>query len=114
MNTPEEDLQRIEIDINRARELIDAKAAMEKLQKYKPFRELILEGYCEKYPLSLVQQLGFPQNETDERQALINVSLRGIGEFQAYMMRVIQAGAEMERALDQMEDERDTLQAETL
>jgi hypothetical protein len=109
----EQQIEALEISLEQAKDAINTKNELLRLQKdNQTFKRLFMDGYIERYSVSLVKQLSYPGNEGEERQKLLQDSLRAVSEFCAYMDRIIQVGVQMERDIGKIEEELDEARSE--
>lgn len=108
--SPESEVELIQITIAEAKEKVAARDALLKLSKNKNFRDAILEGYLKDEAIRLTSISG--RSEMKEFREEIQDAIKGISHFQQWMDGILHQGdmaeasiKEHERALDEMFDE---------
>jgi len=105
----EAQIEQIELDIQEAKKLINAKEHLLRLESYPAFNELIVEGYFKKEASRLVMMKANPATQDDETQHAINKAIDSIGGLQQYFNKVINLGSMAESSLDSHEATREEL-----
>lgn len=108
------EIQELELSIKRAQDMVDMGKALERLQKNKDFKKIVLEGYFEKEAIRLVHLKSDAQMQTPEKQAAVIRGIDAIGEFHDYLKTVYQLANMAQHAIEADEQTRDELLAEEL
>lgn len=102
-------VERIELSIEHARELVAKGQKALKLAENSDFRELVLEGYFKDEAARLVRFYSDGTLDAETRGHMER-DMHGIGAFQRFMQRIVkigeQAEADLENALEQLQEAR--------
>ena len=109
---PEIYIASIEHSIERAKEHVATKDAVERLTRNRDFKKVILEGYFEQEAIRLVHLKADPEFQTPEKQAELHNEMLAIAGLRAYLDRLIQIGKMEEAAIPSHESELDALRSE--
>jgi len=93
-----ENIEAIEVSIDQALAAIELKEAMIQLQSDDNFKKVFLEHYGKDLAISYVNQMANPENMNDEDQEYIQMLLRSISQFKAFIQTTIGRGIEAERS----------------
>lgn len=94
-----QDLQQIEVDIDKAKQFIANKDALIRLQSNSDFNSLINDGYFVHEASRLVTLKADPEMETEARQKDLDRMILGVAYFKRYLHMVMQMGFQMEKTL---------------
>ena len=114
MNEQEQQLEKIEIDINVAKGHIDKKKSLERLSNNKDFIALIEVGYFEKEASRSVLLRAAPSAQDEDIQNGINNTITGIGELKQYFVKIMHFGRMAEQSLVEDEKTQEEISAEEL
>ena len=104
--TPEQQIESVEISLTHARATVEVSKAVERLLKNRDFKKVVLEQYFEQEAIRLVLLKSDPNWQKPEAKAEIEAQMCGIGEFRKYLNAKIQLGHMAARAI---EDDEETL-----
>lgn len=110
----DQDLQRIELSIEEAKQKIDLAKSLEILQNNVHFKKLITENFLEKRAIALVQNRASYDMQTEASQKFIDAQLVAIGQLGQYLRFVAQEGAMAKEAMKSDEEEREAILKEAL
>lgn len=99
-----EAIQEIELNISRAKELVDLGNSLERLLQNKDFKEVVKKGYFEKEAIRLVHLKSDPNMQTAEKQQSILDQMNAIGSLNQYFRTVMFQAAQAIKAIDADED----------
>ncbi len=108
----QEDIKEIELNIERAKELVSKGDALERLMQNADFKQVILEDYLDREAVRLVHLKSDQNMQTDEDQRAILGQMDAIGAFTTYMNAVRQAAYLSRSAIEEGEEARAELIAE--
>ena len=106
------DLDRIEIDINEAKEVIGVLEALKRLENNDDFKKVITEGYFVQEASRLVLIKADPNLAEDGSQKTINNSIIAVGQFRQYLSSVYQLGGIAQRSIIAGEEAREEILSE--
>lgn len=85
-NSHERDIQEVEISIEQARAFIAIGDAIERLEKNPDFIKVVEQNYFTHEAARAVSLIAHPAQQRPEAQAALASYLRGISEFQQYLI----------------------------
>ena len=104
MMNQQQQLDAIQVSIDKAKHAIELGAALERLLKNKDFIKVFKKGYMEDEAQRLVV-LKTDYNMQDERtQKMIDYGIIGIGQLNSYTSMILQQAESMKSALEEMEE----------
>jgi hypothetical protein len=104
-----QEMQEIEISLEAAKEHLELAKALARLKDNADFKKLFTEKYIESYAARLVRLKASQGLQDEKNQMNIINQINGIGQFNQYMLFIEQEGALAEKAIEDMEAERDAL-----
>lgn len=111
VETMQDTIQEIELNIKEAKKLVDVGAALERLRNSSDFKEVIVKGYFEQEAIRLVHLKADKNMQTPEKQASIVAQMDAIGALSEYF-HVVQMRAGMAaKAIEADTETRDELLA---
>lgn len=87
------ELQEIERNISRNKEIVAKGAALERLKGNPDFRKVVMDGYLKDEAVRLVLLKGDQHMQRPEKQLAIQADIDGIGRFAQYLHSVSQFAA---------------------
>jgi hypothetical protein len=108
----EQQMKKVEISIEQAREAIEYKTAVLRLSQNRDFKMLIEEGYFKQEPSRLVLMLADATQQNELSQQNIIKDMEAIGRFREYLRIFIMAGTQAEGAIASHEQTREELAEE--
>lgn len=114
MLNPEEQLQRIELTIEEAKDNIERMNALERLFDNKDFKKLILDGYFKEEASRLVMLRADPNATHEDQQKQINLLIDAIGGLRQYFNTIKAFGRMSSNALKDHEKTREEVLQEQL
>lgn len=99
-----EQIEAIEIDISKAKTVIDFASALTRLKSNKDFKDVILKGYFETEAIRLVHLKASAHMQSVENQSGIVNQIDAIGLFSGYLNAVFVKAAMAERSLEDSEE----------
>lgn len=93
------ELRELELSIERARELIATKNAIERLNDDANFKRVILDGYLKNEAVRLVLLKADQNFQSAEDQKQLDKSIEGISYFASFMRTQLQLGRMAEKEL---------------
>lgn len=109
-----EQLNAVEIDIERARELIELAEALKRLHNNKDFKLIIREGYFKEEASRVVIVRADPEMASEEDQKQINDIITSIGGLFAYFHKIYALGNRAQMSLVADEETRSEILEEQL
>ena len=100
-------VQAIERNILRAKEIVEFDKALQRLEDNRDFQKVIQEGYLKAEAIRLVHLKADPSMQTPERQASVITQIDAIGNLAAYFRTV---GFNANIALKAVENDEATLE----
>jgi hypothetical protein len=97
----EETIQAIEVDIKEATAAVEYAKALDKLERYHPFKKIILEGYFKEEAIKLVGTKSANGYEDEASQKAIIKAIDGIGELAKYLQTIKTLGRMNEKAIQE-------------
>lgn len=85
-----------EVSLEEVNEAIELCRSLERLEKNKDFKKVVMTGYFKEEPVRLTFLKADPNQQLKAEQEALDHSIRGIGEFLQYL-RGIKAKAEMSK-----------------
>ena len=107
------DLETIELSIKAAKENIALSKSVQRLQKNRDFKSVVLEGFFEREAVRLVLLKADPAMQSAEDQKAIVQQMDAIGAFRQYLGACLHLGRMAEKALEDDEETRAELLAES-
>lgn len=83
-----DEVRKLEEEIQKAKQFIEASKALDRLQINRDFKTVILDGYLTDEAVRLVHLRGDPNMQTPERQAHILASIDAISGLMSYFRLV--------------------------
>ncbi|MDA3807072.1 MAG: hypothetical protein PF440_04080 [Thiomicrorhabdus sp.] len=111
---PKNDLDRIEVTIEDAKNMVSAQESLERLRKNKDFKKVFLKMYLEDEAARLTSCLSAPNFASEEAQADLLNQLRSISMVGQYMQILNQTGIIAKESLSDYEQTREELLEEGL
>lgn len=108
------ELEAVQISIDKAKKAVDLMNALDKLQKNRNFDLLINKGYLEEEALRLVYLKSDFQMSSPEQQDFITKGIEGIGQLRNFLSMVYRQGESAKAALADHENTREQILAEEL
>lgn len=105
-------VQLIELNIARAKEILELEKSLNRLASNQDFRKVVLVGYFEKEAVRLVHLKCDPSYQTPERQAAIDKDIVSIGGLVQYFRTVEHNAAIAEKSIEADQFAREELLAE--
>lgn len=102
------DLSQLEAGLNKAKEMVALGEAVQRLQKNRDFKKVILDTYFDSEPKRLTMLLGTPNIRAEMRPA-IHESLQAIAELHSFLNTML---SEAERAKELVQDYEDAIAEE--
>ena len=109
----EELIEEVELTIKQAKEAVELKDSVLKLQKNKDFKAVINEGYFEKQASRLVLLKADPSMQSERDQKEIDNNIIAIGYLRQYLSTLVQLGYKAEREVVDAEQAREEIVAES-
>ena len=109
----EYEIEQVELTIKQAKEAVDLKDSVLKLQKNKDFKAVINEGYFENQASRLVLLKADPSMQSDRDQKEIDNNIIAIGYLRQYLSSLVQLGYKAEREVLDAEEAKQELIAES-
>lgn len=103
------DLQALDQSIKNAKEHIEIANALERLQKNRDFKKVILDGYLTDNAVRLVHLKADSNMQSPESQQEINNQINGIGQLLGYFTTIKQLAEVAHRSLEADEQTREEL-----
>lgn len=100
MSPEQNEVEQIEIERAEAERLVDLRDSLDRLQKNRDFKKVILDGYVKNEPTRLAQALADPT--VFEFAEHIEKQIHSIGWFCAYLRTIRQAAGQAENALAEL------------
>lgn len=107
-------IQEIELNIVRAKKIVDLGNALERLQGNRDFKAIIQTGYFEQEAIRLVHLKASPNFQTSEKQQSIIQQMDAIGSLNQYFQTVFHQASLAIKAIESDEATRDEILAEGL
>ncbi len=114
MNSQEQQMEQVEVSIEKAREGIRRLGRLNKLTANTDFKELILEGYFEQEASRLVLLKASPNMQDDAAQKAIILAIDSIGHFRQHLYTIMHVGRMAQKALADDEETREQLLSEVV
>jgi hypothetical protein len=110
------DVNTIEIEIEKAREWVAKHEALERLQNNADFQLLISDGYFKEEAARIVGLKADPQFifAGKEQMQFLNVLEKGVGALQQYFRQIEMQANAARQGMGEMEETRDAVNAESL
>lgn len=108
LQSKEETLQVIEISLGAANDMVEFGKAIERLQKNKDFKRVVIDGYLNAEAVRLVHQRSQPGMDVAE----IDKAIVGIGQFVQYLNVQKQKSAMAAKSILELESERSLVEEE--
>ena len=112
MHDTQEQIETVELTLKEARDSVQLKNALLRLDTNADYKLLVLHGYFEVEAARLVMSKAAPAMATEEHQAMINKSIDAVGAYFQYTNTVYHKGMVAEKAIISDEETRDELLAE--
>jgi hypothetical protein len=100
MSEQQQQIEHVELSIQEAKDSIEKKQALIRLQNNPDFKLLIMEGYFQKEAARCVHALADPSLQDDTQQKLLTNMITAVGYFRQYLSAVYQFGGIGERTLE--------------
>ena len=100
--------QEISVSIEQAKEFLDRRDMLARLERNDDFKKLILELYLEKEPARLVGLLADPEM-SDKDFEHINRDLMGISSFKQFLVNTYRLARQFEAMIERSEQELENL-----
>lgn len=113
-NMINQEIERIEDDIKRARQLVEIGEYIEHLKNNRAFRKVILEGYFQDEAIRLVHLKGDSNMQSPESQASILRQMDAIAALSEFLTTQLQKASMAVKSIEYNEQTRDELLAEEL
>lgn len=107
-------LQEIEANIARNKEIVAKGAALERLKGNADFKTVVITGFLKDNAVRLVHLKGDPNMQQPEKQAAIQAEIDAIGHFASYLNSVGRFAAMAASSLAEDEATREEIAAEEL
>jgi hypothetical protein len=113
MSEQQQQIEHVELSIQEAKDSIEKKQALIRLQNNPDFQSLILEGYFQKEAARCVAALADPSLQDATQQKLLTNMITAVGYFRQYLSAVYQFGSIGERTLESHQQTHAELLAES-
>jgi hypothetical protein len=108
----EQQLEEIEVSLEATKEHVELAECLARLKRDPDFKRIFLDKYTESYAARLVRLKGSVNMQDEVNQKNIDNQIHGIGQFNQYMLFIEQEGHMAKKMIEDMEEERDAIQAE--
>lgn len=108
------DVERIELTIDQARNTIALMQSLDRLSQNKDFQDIIDNGYFRDEAVRLVHLRSDPQMQEDHMRRNIDEQIMAVGSFRGYLNRILQQGHAAQSAIMEHEQTREELLQEDL
>jgi hypothetical protein len=105
-------IQEIEESIQESKGVVEFAEALERLQKNRDFKKVILDGYFTQEAIRLVHLKADPAFQTPDRQQSIITQIDAIGALHQYFQTMKYLSAQAQKAIEAANEVRDELLAE--
>lgn len=92
--------EEIELQVERAKDMVEMEARLERLERNEDFRALITEGYMREEAIRLVHAKGAPNMDAPDIQASLVKQIDAIGGLTQYFYKIRAQGVTAQKALD--------------
>ncbi len=107
-------IQLLELNIQRAQEIVDMGNALERLENNRDFKKVIGEGYFNREAVRLVHLKGDSNMQSDEMNQSILKQMDGIGALNQYFRTLKHSASVAMRAIESDNEMRDEILAEDM
>ena len=107
-----QEMERIELSIEQAKEKIALAKSLEKLKDNPDFKKLFTNKYLNSYAINLVNRKAMHSMQDDKQQLYIEGQIGAIGHLNQFLLFITQEGMIAEKALIDSEKEQDLLHEE--
>lgn len=105
-------IEEIEINITRAKEIISKGDSLERLLNNRDFKKVVIEGYFEKEAIRLVHLKSDYNSQTPDAQADIDNDIMAVGRLSKYFNEVFRQAELSRKAVAEDEETREDLLSE--
>ena len=90
-----------EVSLAEVNEAIELQKALERLEKNRDFKKIVLDGYFKHEPVRLTFLKADPAQQSKVEQEALDHSIRGIGEFLQYLRNIKAASQVAQKTLQE-------------